>query len=82
SSALWVERALASLLSAPHISFPKPPAGINLGPGPIDLFSTRFNNTFTSDAKGRVDGELVNRDALKEKLLALQSHYNPDTVKF
>jgi hypothetical protein len=81
-TAVWVEKALASLLSAPHISIPRGPAGFPTGPGPIDLFSTRFNNTFTADAKGLVDGQHVNRDGLKEKLLDLQRHYNPDTVKF
>ena len=81
TSAQWVENALASLLSAPRISIPRIP-GFPMGPGPIDLFGTRFINTFTSDAKGVVDGEQVDRDGLEEKLLDLQRHYNPDTVKF
>ena len=82
ASALWVEKALAALLSAPHITIPSPPAGIHTGPGPIDLFSTRFDNTFSTDAKGVVDGTHVDRAGLKEKLLALQTHYNPNTVTF
>ena len=82
TTAAWVESALASLLRAPHISLPKGPVGIGMGPGPIDLFSTEFNNTFTPEAIGVVDGQQVDREGLKKSLLALQSHYNPDTVKF
>ena len=75
----FVEQALSSILSSPHISISAP---IPTGPGPVDLFSTRFNNTFTADAKGLVDGESVDLDGLKQKLLALQTHYDPASVKF
>jgi hypothetical protein len=82
SPAAFAESALAALLSAPHISLPRGPSGIRMGPGPIDLFSTKFNNTFTAEAMGVIDGKQVDREELKEGLLALQSHYDPDTAKF
>jgi hypothetical protein len=54
-----------------------------MGPGPVDLFSTKFNNAFTPDVKAVVAGEEVNREGLKEKFLALQRHYGAqDTIKF
>ncbi|KAH8084358.1 hypothetical protein BXZ70DRAFT_900445 [Cristinia sonorae] len=84
-SPAFLQESLSSILSSPHISFPKPPAGlpnIRLGHGPVDLFSTRFANTFASDAKGVVAGKEVDRDALKAALLALQKRWQEDTVKF
>lgn len=53
-----------------------------MGPGPIDLFSTRFINLFTHEAKGTVNGQEVAKDELKEQLLKLQKKYNKETVKF
>lgn len=81
-SSNWLSKELSTLLASPHISFPKPPAGIHLGPGPIDLFSTNFNNLFASDVETIVDGEPVSRDDLKQKLLNLQKRWNPEKVKF
>lgn len=78
----WLSAALAKLLAAPYISFPKPPANIHLGPGPINLFGTYFNNLFVLDVEAKVDGESVSRDVLKQKLLNLQKHWDPETVKF
>lgn len=78
----WLSTEIAKLLASPHISFPNPPAGIHLGPGPIDLFSTNFNNIFASDVVAQVDGKGVSRDELKQELLNLQKHWNPDKVKF
>jgi hypothetical protein len=81
-TAEWLPTELAKLLAAPHISFPNPPPNIHLGPGPIDLFSTYFNNIFATDVKSTVDGHKVSRDELKQKLLNLQKHWNPEKVKF
>lgn len=54
-----------------------------MGPGPIDLFSTRFNNAFTPDVKAIVAGEEVSREGLKEKLLGLQRHFSgPGGIRF
>ncbi len=49
----WLAQNLAELLSLPYIHFSTPKFGIpglRLGHGPIDLFSTRFANLFTSEA--------------------------------
>lgn len=83
--ASFLQNTLSSILSAPHISFPKPPAGLpnlRLGHGPVDLFSTRFANTFAGDAKGVVAGKEVDKEGLKEALLALQKTWQSDSVKF
>lgn len=81
-SADWLSTGISELLNSPHISFPKPPTGIRLGPGPIDLFSTKFNNLFALGVEAKVDGEEVSRDDLKQKLLNLQKHWKPEQVKF
>lgn len=78
----WLSNAISEILNSPHISFPTPPSGIHLGPGPIDLFSTKFDSTFASDVKVSVDGKGVTRDELKTKLLGLQKHWNPEEVTF
>ena len=61
----WLSTEISKLLVSPHISFQKPPAGIHLGPGPVDLFSATFNNLFASDVVAMVDGKKVSRDELK-----------------
>ncbi|KAI0789369.1 hypothetical protein C8Q75DRAFT_765355 [Abortiporus biennis] len=81
----WLEEKLAELLASPHISFASHKSGlpgIRLGPGPIDLFSTRFNNLVTHDVTGSVAGKHVDKAGLKEGLLALQKKWNPDTASF
>ncbi|THG97454.1 hypothetical protein EW026_g4548 [Hermanssonia centrifuga] len=81
----WLQEQLSTLLASPHIHFshPKfPGAHIRMGPGPIDVFSTKFANMFTSDATGTVAGTQVDKDGLKESLLALQKQWNPDSAKF
>jgi hypothetical protein len=78
----WLAQTFASLLSAPHISTPSHAGPLILGPGPIDLFSTRFVNTFTDDICAIVSGEIVTREKLKEDLLALQKHWNSADVQF
>lgn len=81
----WLQEHLSTLLASPYIHFNQPSfPGLHLrmGPGPIDLFSTRFSNTFTKDATGVVGGKEVDRDGLKQSLLALQKKWNKDTAKF
>ncbi|KAI0080993.1 hypothetical protein K474DRAFT_1657175 [Panus rudis PR-1116 ss-1] len=80
----WLQERLVEILNSPHISFKKPAGltNIRMGPGPIDLFSTRFANTVTSDVKGTVAGKEVDKEGLKEALLALQKKWNADSVLF
>ncbi|KAF8518395.1 hypothetical protein BU17DRAFT_66445 [Hysterangium stoloniferum] len=77
----WLQSTLCDLLGAPHISIRGIP-GIRMGPGPVDIFSTRFNNHFALEVKAIVAGESVDRGGLKEKLLGLQQHYVPGSAKF
>lgn len=53
-----------------------------MGPGPVDVFSTNFNNLFAPDVEAEVEGKSVSRDDLKQQLLNLQKHWNPEEVKF
>lgn len=80
----WLSNQLITLLNSPHIHFTQPKfPGLQLrtGPGPIDLFSTRFANMFTKDATGVLGGQEVDRDGLKEGLLALQKKWKGDSVQ-
>ncbi|PIL31018.1 hypothetical protein GSI_05712 [Ganoderma sinense ZZ0214-1] len=79
----FVQERLSTLLNSPYIHFSQPHIpGLRLGHGPVDLFSTRFGNYFTHDATARVAGRELDRDGLKEALLALQKRWNPDTASF
>jgi len=80
----WLSKEISQIISSPHISFPKPTGSLpfRMGPGPVDLFSTRFDNTFASDVKGTFAGKEVSRGELKAKLLGLQKHWNVEDVKF
>lgn len=86
SSPEFLQDKLSTLLASPHIHFNAPPAGgplhIRMGHGPVDLFSTRFLNFFTADARGVVGGKEVDHDGLKEALLALQKKWNPQEASF
>ncbi|KAI0095059.1 hypothetical protein BDY19DRAFT_916059 [Irpex rosettiformis] len=80
----WLQDRLSELLASPHIHFTQPNLpGLHLrmGPGPIDLFSTRYMNMFTQEATGTVNGQAVDKDELKENLLKLQKKYNKDSLK-
>ena len=75
----WLGSALTALLAAPYIHFPAPPPGmgrLRMGHGPIDLFSTRFNQLFAQNARGHVNGADVDRDGVKDALLAVQSWWS------
>jgi hypothetical protein len=81
----WLQNRLSQLLSSPYIHFTQPKVpGLHLrmGPGPIDLFSTRFMNLFTENAQGNVNGQEMGKDDLKQALLALQKTFNKDSVQF
>ncbi|KAI0352186.1 hypothetical protein OH77DRAFT_1485902 [Trametes cingulata] len=80
----FVQEKLSSLLASPHIHFNHPPkiGGMRLGPGPVDLFSTRFANYFTEDATGVVAGKEVGKEGLKSALLALQKKWDPQNANF
>lgn len=79
----WLQDRLQTLLNSPYIHFNQPKLPhIRMGHGPVDLFSTRFNNWFTNDATGVVAGNTVDKAGLKEALLALQRKWNNDTARF
>ncbi|KAI0714497.1 hypothetical protein C8Q76DRAFT_619430 [Earliella scabrosa] len=84
SSPEFLQDRLSTLLASPHIHFNKPPMlkNIRMGPGPVDLFSTRFMNFFTNDATGVVAGKEVDHDGLKQALLALQRKWNAQENSF
>ena len=83
ASAEFVQEHLSTLLKSPYIHFTQPQIpGIRLGHGPIDLFSTRYANFFTHNATGVVAGQELDKDGLKQALLALQKRWNPDTARF
>ncbi|OBZ66025.1 hypothetical protein A0H81_13994 [Grifola frondosa] len=84
SSPEWLQERLSTLLASPYIHFNQPSQfpGHRFGPGPVDLFSTRFSNYFTHDATGVVAGTEVDKDGLKAALLALQRKWQPDSARF
>ena len=55
--------------------------GMHLGQGPVDVFSTRFNQFFTPEAHGTICGHPVDREGLKESLLHLQRNWNTEDIK-
>jgi len=76
----WLSKEISQIMTSPHISFPKGP--FRMGPGPVDLFSTRFNNAFAPGVKVTMAGEEVSREQLKAKLLDLQKYWKAEEVKF
>ncbi|KAI9070246.1 hypothetical protein FKP32DRAFT_1639998 [Trametes sanguinea] len=83
----FLQERLSSLLASPHIHFPTPPPGsalhgLRMGHGPVDLFGTRFANWFASDARGVVGGREVDREGLREALLALQRRWDGGSARF
>lgn len=74
--AKWLANELSTLLSSPHITTPSHLGGLHHAPGPVDLFNTRFNSMFMRHARGLVGGREVDREGLKESLLALQKRWN------
>ena len=83
-SSEWLSAQLTTLLNSPYIHFTQPKIPglqLRMGPGPIDLFSTRFANMFTKEATGVLAGQEVDRDGLKSGLLALQKRWTKDNVQ-
>ncbi|KAI0356270.1 hypothetical protein OH77DRAFT_1520334 [Trametes cingulata] len=80
SSNHWLSDCLCDLMASPHVAMP-PHGGMHLGPGPVDVFTTRFNQYFGRDARGTLCGRPVDREGLKTGLLALQKRWNPEAVK-
>ena len=81
TSTQFAEDALKSLLATLHITVSATP-GIPMGPGPIDQFTTSFNDTFTPDARGVINGIDLSREGLRLALITLQTHYDPKTACF
>ena len=85
ASSEWLQEQLSTLLASPYIHFSQPKIPglqLRMGPGPIDLFSTRFANTFTHDATAVVAGKELDKDGLKTALLALQKRWIPESASF
>ncbi|OJT15329.1 hypothetical protein TRAPUB_8125 [Trametes pubescens] len=80
SSNRWLSDCLCDLMASPHVAMP-PHGGMHLGPGPVDVFTTRFNEYFGHEACGTLCGRPVDREGLKTGLLALQKRWNPEAVR-
>ncbi|KIP10164.1 hypothetical protein PHLGIDRAFT_34090 [Phlebiopsis gigantea 11061_1 CR5-6] len=80
----WLSTQLTTLLASPHIHFTQPSLPglkLRMGPGPIDVFSTRFANMCTKDVTGVLGGNEVDKEGLKEGLLALQKKWSADGMQ-
>ena len=80
----WLSSQLTTLLASPHIHFTQPSfpgLKLRMGPGPIDVFSTRFTNMCTKDVTGVLGGQEVDKAGLKEGLLALQKKWTGNGVQ-
>ncbi|KAI0823326.1 hypothetical protein BC628DRAFT_525389 [Trametes gibbosa] len=80
SSNHWLSDCLCDLMASPHVPMPRH-GGMHLGHGPVDVFTTRFNQYFGQEARGTLCGHAVDREGLKAGLLALQKRWNPEAVK-
>jgi hypothetical protein len=81
----WLSSQLTALLESPYIHFTQPKIPglqLRMGPGPIDLFSTRFANMFTQNVTGVLAGQEVDKEGLKNGLLALQKRWTKESVQF
>jgi len=73
----WLAHWLSLLLAAPHISVPDESSEeVRLGPGPVDVFTSRFNEMFMPEARGIICGHTVDREELKQTLVGLQRRWN------
>ena len=82
-NATWFSNTIKEQLESPYIHFNQPSIpGLRLGHGPVDLFSTKYSNNFGKEATGTINEEKVDHGELKNKLLAVQSHFNPATAQF
>ncbi|RDX50066.1 hypothetical protein OH76DRAFT_1402921 [Lentinus brumalis] len=58
-----------------------PHGGMHMGPGPVDMFTVRFNEFFMPEAHGTICGHPVDREELKDRLLNLQKRWNSEDIK-
>lgn len=73
----WLAHSLSLLLAAPHITLPDEGSEeARLGPGPVDVFTIRFNEMFMPEARGFVGGHAVDREELRKTLVGLQRRWN------
>lgn len=79
SRSAWLADHLEQLMAAPHVHLPE--EGALLAPGPVDMFSSRFNEMFMPDAHGYLGADHVDRQQLKECLLGLQRRWNEQTAR-
>ncbi|KAI0344534.1 hypothetical protein BDW22DRAFT_1354613 [Trametopsis cervina] len=78
----WLADELATLLSTPHSSESAQMDGMSVEDDPVDLFTTRFNHVFIRHARGLVLGKEVDREQLKQTLLALQKRWNASDCRY
>ena len=71
----WLAQSIAALMAAPHVHMGDE-EGADMGPGPVDMFSSKFDAMFMPDAVGWVCGERADRQEIKESLLGLQRRWN------
>ncbi|KAI0769630.1 hypothetical protein BD413DRAFT_477433 [Trametes elegans] len=76
----WLSDCLCDLMASPHVSMPSQ-GGMHLGPGPVDVFTTRFDQYFEPNARGTICGRSVDREGLRAALLALQKRWNTEALK-
>jgi hypothetical protein len=77
----WLQHELSSLLSSPGpIRIPRLPFGLRGGPGPIDVFSSRFANLFSDDVRATINGIDYDKAGLKDKVIELKQYYDPDSA--
>ncbi len=76
----WLSDCLCELMSSPHVAMP-PHGGMHMGPGPVDMFTVRFNEFFMPEAHGTICGHPVGREELKDRLLNLQKRWNSEDIK-
>ena len=72
----WLATSLADLLNTQHVVVADESPLLPSGPGAVDKFSTKFDEMFSPEARGFVDGQEVDRETLKETLLGLQRRWN------
>lgn len=74
----WLATELSALLSAAADAASAPHAA----PPREDAFSSRFDGVFVRHARGLVGGREVDREGLKQALLALQKRWSPAQCRY
>ncbi|KAJ3522485.1 hypothetical protein NM688_g8867 [Phlebia brevispora] len=74
SRSAWLAEHLKELMESPHVHLTE--GGAEMAPGPVDMFSTRFDAMFMPDAHAILVPDHVDRHQLKECLLGLQRRWN------